>query len=135
MGDWQTDWSRDALKRIVILLFALANLADLAAGASFLRRRRVLGIVSQGEMEARAFVIAMASGAPVSADMLETDDDAAHLAVRLRALALILCVLLAQAAPFELPGIVGSRDAGQKFAGRAARRTAVPRPDMSPDTS
>jgi polar amino acid transport system permease protein len=44
MANWETDWSRDALKRIVMLLFALANLADLAAGAHYRRRRQVLGI-------------------------------------------------------------------------------------------
>jgi hypothetical protein len=33
MDHWETDWSRDALERIVVLVFALANQADLAAGA------------------------------------------------------------------------------------------------------
>jgi hypothetical protein len=96
MADWEANWNRDVLERIVALLFALANLADLAAGASFLRRRHVLDILGHGEVEARAFVIGMASGTRVSADALETDRDAVCLAVRLRALALMLCAVLAQ---------------------------------------
>jgi hypothetical protein len=109
MGGWEADWSRGALKRIVVLLLALANLADLAAGAPFRRRRQVLGIISHGEAEARAFVIGMATGAQVSADALETDGDATRLAVRLRALALMLCVMLAQAPPATLRGMAVPR--------------------------
>jgi hypothetical protein len=60
--DRNADWNRDVLERIVALLFALANLADLAAGAPFLRRRRVLEILSYGEAEARAFVMGVAFG-------------------------------------------------------------------------
>ena len=102
MADWdgQANWSRDVLERIVVLLFALANLADLATGAPFRRRRQVVGILNHGEVTARAFVIGMATGAPVSSDELETSGDAACLAVRLRALALMLCLLLAR--PFAL---------------------------------
>jgi hypothetical protein len=96
MKDWGTDWNRDVLERIVALLFALANLADLAAGAPFLRRRQVLGILNHGEVVARAFVIDMATGVPISSDELESTGDAACLAVRLRALAMMLCVLLAR---------------------------------------
>jgi hypothetical protein len=107
MGNWEVNWNRDVLERIVALLFALANLADLAAGAPFLRRRQVLGILNCGEIEARAFVIGMATGAPVSSDDLESSGDMACLAVRLRALALMLCLLLAQG--FALPGMAGSR--------------------------
>jgi hypothetical protein len=119
--DWETGWSRDALKRIVALLFALANLADLAAGAPYLRRRRVLGILSHGEIEARAFVIGMATGAAISVDALETTGDAARLAVRLRALALVLCVLLTQAARFTTPGAAGPLAGGHKISAPAAR--------------
>ena len=107
MGNWEADWNRDGLERIVALLFALADLADRAAGASFLRRRRVLGILNWGETEARAFVICMVCGAPVPADALEPSGDAADLATRLRALALMLCVLLAR--PVRLPAAVGPR--------------------------
>ena len=82
MGDREANWSRDVLERIVALLFALATLADLAAGAPFLRRRRVMGILNQGELVARAFVIGMATGAPVSSDELESSGDAVCLAVR-----------------------------------------------------
>ena len=94
MGDWELDGSRDALRCMVALLFALANLADLAAGASFLRCRQVLGILNQGEVEARAFVVGMVCGGSVPADALEQTADTTRLAVRLRALALMLAVLL-----------------------------------------
>jgi hypothetical protein len=114
MGDWETGWSRDALERIVALLFALACLADRAAGASFLRRRRVLGILSHGETVARAFVIGTVTGAPVLMDEPDAIDDAAHLAVRLRAVALMLCVLLARG--FARPGAAGPQ-AGRDQAG------------------
>jgi hypothetical protein len=98
MEGWnkETNWSRDVLERIVVLLFALANLADFAAGAPYLRRRQALGILSCGEVVARAFVIEMATGAPISADGLEAACDAERLAVSFRALALMLCVLLAR---------------------------------------
>jgi hypothetical protein len=134
MADWETGWDRDVLKRIVVLLFALANLADRAAGASFLRRRQVLGILNQGELKARAFVIGMATGAPISTDELESSGDAACLAVRLRALALLLCAMLAQAALFGLPGAVGPRTGRPSHAmsGPMVGRPDVPTP---PDTS
>jgi hypothetical protein len=129
----EANWSRDVLERIVALLFALANLADRAAGASFLRRRRVLGILSQGEAEARAFLIGISTGEPVSADALETVHDAARLAARLRALALLLCALLANAALFALPGAAGAQ------AGRPSRGISGPAgcraAPVAPDTS
>jgi hypothetical protein len=126
MGSWETDWSRDALERIVALLFALANLADLAAGAPFLRRRQVLAILNHGEVVARAFVIGMATGAPISSDELESSGDAACLAVRLRALALMLCAMLAGAL-FAPPGVVGPRACRPSHkAGKAGRSTASP---------
>ena len=136
MEGWngEANWDRDVLKRIVILLFALANLADLAAGAPFLRRRQVLGILNHGEIVARAFVIGMATGAPTSPDELESSGDAACLAVRLRALALMLCLLLAQG--FTLPGAVGPRACRRtrRMPGPANRRqdaSALPSPDTS----
>jgi hypothetical protein len=91
----------------------------------------VLGIVGCGEVQARAFVIGMASGTPVPADALETTDDAALLAVRLRALALMLCVLLAQAGQITLPAVVLPR-AGRRKPGVPEDRQAPP---PAPDTS
>jgi hypothetical protein len=108
MGNWEANWDRGALERIVALLFALANLADLAAGAPFLRRRQVLGILNCGEVEARAFVVGMVCGEPVPADALEQTGDVARLAVRLRALALMLAVLLL-ARRSALPGTADPR--------------------------
>jgi hypothetical protein len=126
MGDREANWNRDVLERIVALLFALANLADLAAGASFFRRRRVLGIVSYGEVEARAFVIGMACGAEVPIDALERDHDPVLLALRLRALALVLCAMLAQG--FALPSAAGPRACrlAHEMSGQAVRRLLAP---------
>jgi hypothetical protein len=128
MESWEASWNRDVLERIVALLFALANLADLAAGTSFLRRRRVLGILNQGEAEARAFLFGMATGVSMATgvpdDAPERAGDAARLAVRLRALALVLCAFLAQAATFALPGAAGPRAGREKPAGRAGREAA-----------
>lgn len=107
MGRWEADRNRDVLERIVALLFALAGLADLASNLSVLRRRHVLGILSRGEAEARAFVVGISAGAPAPEGAPDTACDAARLASRLRALALVLCVVLARR--FGLPGAAGPR--------------------------
>jgi hypothetical protein len=129
MGYWQADWDRDALKRIGALLFALANLADFAAGAPFLRRWRVLGILNWGEIEARAFLIGMACREPVPADALEPSGDMADLATRLRALALMLTLLSARR--FALPGAAGSRAGRYNAVRQTGRQTPRPTPDTS----
>ena len=128
--DRNADWSRDVLERIVALLFAFANLADFAAGAPFLRRRQVLGILSHGEAEARAFVIGMVLG-PAPGDTPERVGDAVRLAASFRALALALCVLLARTGQSALPGAAGPRAGRRKPAGRVGRRAAP----LAPDTS
>ena len=104
--DGQANWNRDVLERIVALLFALANLADLAAGAPFHRRRQVLEILGHGEAEARAFVIGMVFGVTAPEDIPGESCDAARLAVSFRALALALCLLLARR--FAPPGAVAT---------------------------
>jgi len=130
MGNWEANWNRDVLERIVALLFALADLADRAAGVPFRRRRQVLGILNHGEAEARAFVIEVATGAPAAMEALEPAGDAARLAVRLRALALILCVLLARAPSAQR--IAPGPQAGEaRPAGRADRPAAPPVADTS----
>ncbi len=133
MAGWEgeANWSCDVLERIVALLFALASLADLAAGAPCLRRRQVLEILSHGEAEARAFLF---GGAPVPPDALENTGDAVRLAARFRALALVLCALMAQIPRFAPHGTTGSQANGlsQKMGGRAVRRrdaTVLPAPD------
>jgi len=106
----EADWDSDGLRHIVMLLVSLAALAEHAAGLSGRRHRaKMLGILMWGEAAARAFVIGLATGMPYSgkqapAEAFATSNnaqvspgDAAHCAVRLRALALILCLLLAGA--------------------------------------
>ncbi len=133
MTGWETNWSRDALERIVALLFALAHLADLAAGAPFLRRRRVVAILSHGEAEARAFLF---GGAPAPDDAPGETGDAARLAVRFRALALVLCAMLAQATRFVSPGATHPRAARapRGISALASHQPGVPKQPV-PDTS
>jgi hypothetical protein len=130
MGDWDrnANSNRDVLERIVALLFALANLAELAAGLPFLRRRQALEILSCGEVEARAFVTGMVLGGPVPADMPERVG-ASRLAASFRALALLLCALLAR--PFALRGAAGLRVDRCKPARPASYRAVLPAPDTS----
>jgi hypothetical protein len=120
------------LERIVALLFALASLAELAAGATFLRRRQVLGILGYAEAEARAFVIGMVLGETAPADALESSGDAARLAASFRALALALCALLARRC--ALRGAAGPRAGRQshELSGPAFRHLDAP---PAPDTS
>jgi hypothetical protein len=129
MGNWEESWNRDVLERIVALLFALASLADLAADAAFLRRRQALAILSQGEAEARAFLTGVPTGAP--ADAPERAGDAARLAIRFRALALLLCALLAQRAAF--PRAAGPRAgrSSHEISKPAGSKAAVTAPDTS----
>ena len=100
-----TDWvreverSRDALERIVALLFALAGLADRASGLPAARRLDLLCILGRGADEARAFVTGTAFSPREAGGETEfhTADDAARLAVGFRALALLLAAILARA--------------------------------------
>ena len=115
-SDWKADWSDDVLARIVALLFALANLADLASRFPARRRREALGFICRGEAKARAFIVGMAlehrtemerrhdsdevpaaPDAPVEDDEPAFFDDAASLAARLRVLAFMLWFLAVQA--------------------------------------
>lgn len=132
MGSWEADWNRDALERIVVLLFALADLADTAAGVSFLRRRQIIGILNRGEVEARAFVIGILCGASVPKDVLEASGDVTCLATRLRALALLLCVLRARAGKPARPRTASPRDGLREPARLAVRQD---RRAAAPDTS
>ena len=134
MGDWNrgANGDHDVLARIAALLLSLADLADRAAGLPFLRRRHVLGILGFGEAEARAFLIEVSTGAPAPADAPDPDGDAALLAARLRALALLLCAILAWR--IGLPGAAGARIGRRRIARSVVRRPDAPaRP--APDTS
>jgi hypothetical protein len=102
---------RDVLKRIIALLFALAELADRASIAPYSVRCHVLAILRPAEAVMQAFVVSMARDLAlplppqayiaISAQLCAPDGDdpadATHLAFRLRVLALVLASLLAQA--------------------------------------
>jgi hypothetical protein len=104
---------REWLKRIVALLFALADLADRAGGASRSVRRTVLGILWPAEAVAREFVMGFPPGIdaagcaseatgmdgaavhpPWSAIPPDDRAEAARLASSFRALAVLLAYLL-----------------------------------------
>lgn len=96
------EWTnRDVLKRIVALLFALAELADRASLASRPVRDYVLGILRPAEAVAQGFVfdtacdlgVTMPPQASLGGDH---PDDATRLAVALRILALVLASLSAR---------------------------------------
>jgi hypothetical protein len=101
----------DVLKRIITLLFALAELADRASLAPFPVRCHVLAILRPAEAVIQAFIIDMARDLgmqmppqaylTISEQMCAADGDdpvdATRLALRLRVLALTLASLAAQA--------------------------------------
>ncbi len=136
MGDWdrKANWNRDVLERIVALLFSLACLAELAACLPWLRRQQLLGILSHGEAEAWTFVMGLSPGVAVPLDASE-EADAERLAASFRALAMMLCAMLARAALFALPGAIRSQ-AGPPSQGISALVCcpAAP-PPAAPDTS
>jgi len=127
MEEWGTDGGYDVLEHIVALLFSLATIADIAAGLSAPRRRYLLGILSVAEAEAHDFLIG--AGAPVSAAGQDAADDALRLAARLRALAMLLIVMLAQR--FELLGAVALRADRERTARVAFRQSSFSAPDTS----
>jgi hypothetical protein len=128
MTEWDrgVDRNRDVLERIVALLVALADMADLASGLPFLRRRRLLAILGWGEAEARAFVIDMAPGAPSQPEEPEVAGDAARLAASLRALALVLYAMLRRRS--AVPGAIGPRAGQGKPARQVGLHAIVPAP-------
>ena len=100
--DSNAEKETDVLMRIVALLFALADLADRAAGRSLPVRARVLAILRPAESVAWGIVVreARQCGAPipvlgVSMPADGNPDDAPCLAARLRSLGLALAHLAA----------------------------------------
>ena len=87
--DWKRaiEEERAALGRIVALLFALADLAELAAGRSAFVRSLVLWILRQAETVARDFVAGSADAPTMPVLPAEGLADALRLAASLRALA------------------------------------------------
>ena len=94
--DWNSKHDRQALKRIVALLFAFATLAELAGAKPRPLRAAVLWLLRAAEAIGRDFVSAMVEnrGGPVvpPAQLLSPDeaDDAIRLAQSFRALAELL---------------------------------------------
>jgi hypothetical protein len=134
----EVDRHRYVLERILALLLLMASLADRAAGLPLRRRRTVLEILGRGEAEARALVLAMATGSPACGGDVAPEpaalDDAARMAAGLRVLALALGVLLAEAR--RVAGEAGPRaglsraePAGSAHPWREA--PALPAPDTS----
>jgi hypothetical protein len=103
---WSAEIEREGLKRIVALLFALADLADRAGGASRSVRRTVLDILWPAEAVAREFVMGFplgfdpaacaseAAGMDSAAILWDDRAEAVRLASSFRALALLLAYLL-----------------------------------------
>ncbi|MGE0280915.1 MAG: hypothetical protein AB7P20_09950 [Rhizobiaceae bacterium] len=94
--DWKDDTEGQVLKRIAMLLIALAALADRSCDRSLLVRRLVLWFLRRGENVARDFVTEEAEARglamPYLPEMSAGDSvaDAMLLAAVFRALALIL---------------------------------------------
>jgi len=106
--DWNTsiERHREVLHGIVALLFALAGLADRAAGRSRCVRREVLSILAPAESRTCEFILheAQASGIPILFMPLSTHegggvDEAMQLAARFRMLAVVLAYVCTQAWP------------------------------------
>ena len=141
--NWNANGDRDVLERIVALLFALAGLADRAAGLPFLRRREVLGILSCGEAAARAYFAGMASNSLSGADTFSeeyayapADAPGEHcyallLAARFRALAFMLAALLSLAGLSPQPRAAWSEPGGREPAVKARRQATPPPLDTS----
>ena len=119
--------NRHVLERIVALLFALAVLAERAAGQTRSHRQSTLGILGHAEAEARAYVVAMAqaSGAPVgpAAEGCQAHGQAERLAASFRALALMLGAMLALALRFarSLPDDASPRAGSPMPRGKSAK--------------
>lgn len=122
----RTEWKRGVeqdravLEHIRVLLLALATLVDRAAGLPAVDRLHVLAILGHGEVEARSFIVAMASGAPAGIITARpATGDAGQLAASFRMLALVLGAVLMQARtdcrhaspPAGLPGCKPHRSA------------------------
>jgi len=143
------EWTyQETLRRIIALLFSLADLADSAASCRYNVRCKMLAILRRAEAIAHRSVIGTAQdfglAAPpqawlaIRALMLASDgddpDDATDLALRLRALAFALVYLLSWC---EAPSAVGHKAFGESalvWLSKAGRPMQAPRP-QAPDTS
>lgn len=133
--DWTAKGGMDTLQRIVALLLTLADLADQAAERSRGTRCRALFFLHQGEAVAYAALSDLARdfGAPVVSQPTiapprggDSRADAALLALRLRALALVIAGLVSWLRK------MARRQASRLGTLTSARVTAVDSADMSP---
>ena len=101
----EIETNRNALKRLMAILFALADLADCAAGRSWPVRCLVLSILGLAEQAAHAFVTESAGtthfrSTPTASAMPtprgNSPIDAMQLALSFRMLALAVCAMLAK---------------------------------------
>lgn len=100
----EIETNRNALRRIMALLFALADLAECAAGRSWPVRRLALSILGFAEEVAHAFVTGSASAPSFNSSRGDGPLDAMQLALSFRMLALAVHAML-----------------GSRFRGRARR--------------
>lgn len=137
--DWATQ--TDIIRRIVAMLLVLADLADRARHASRPERCRVLGLLRRAEMVAQVAHHARRRGAPplggcpdpaISDAPGNEPADAAHLALRLRALSLVWATLLAWMLRVARRRSAGSRIVPTSTPAGEAHALTAPR---APDTS
>lgn len=118
------------MRRIVALLFALAALAERAAGCSGPVRHCVLWFLRRGEAVANDYVLALTGQIACATAPDPCEDDAIRLATRLRALATALAAFV-EAIVADISAVAR---AAQAVATRAAFAGA-PRPIERRDSS
>lgn len=127
------DGAHETLRRIALLLLALAVLAERASSRGHAVRCLVLSFLRPAEAAASALA---ARSAPLLADCPSSDnrpDDAARLAQRLRALACVFFVLSRQVSRRVRRRAAQRRDSGRKIRSNAGRRpVALPRSRAPP---
>ncbi len=116
---------RAMLKRIVALLLAFADLAELASGRSLVACRSMLLLLRPAEIIAREFVVGTSDAWPM--EVVRSGDaraDMVHLAMRLRELA---CLLVYEAElAFSADAQAGDRSVSQpRGLGRIKRAAAI----------
>ena len=116
------DGTHETLRRIALLLLALAVLAERAGSRGHAVRCRVLSFLRPAEAAASALA---AQSAPLLIDRPSSGngaDDAARLAQRFRALACVFFALSRQVSRPVRRRVAQRRDSGRKIRSNAGRR-------------